>query len=143
MGDRYVMEMLQEEGWCLGGESSGHVISLDRTTTGDGIVTALQVLLVMTTSGQPLSELKAGMTKYPQILVNVPIAEKINLSDSPRIQAAVREVEQTLGERGRVLLRPSGTEPLVRVMVEGDDGALIKQLAEQIAEAVTEMAEAG
>ncbi len=143
VGDRYVMEMLRQEGWCLGGESSGHVISLDRTTTGDGIVTALQVLLVMTTSGQPLSELKTGMTKYPQILVNVPIAEKINLSDSPRIQAAVHEVEQTLGERGRVLLRPSGTEPLVRVMVEGDDGALIKRLAEQIAEAVTDMAEAG
>ncbi len=140
VGDRYVMERLMAQGWRLGGESSGHIICLDRTTTGDGIVAALQVLHVMVRSGSSLHELKQGMQKYPQTLVNVPLENRIDLDNSVQIQSAVQDVKSSLQDRGRVLLRPSGTEPLVRVMVEGEDPGLVTRYAEQIADAVRQAA---
>ncbi|HEY5604289.1 MAG TPA: phosphoglucosamine mutase [Gammaproteobacteria bacterium] len=136
VGDRYVMELLQQDGWQLGGEGSGHIICLDRTTTGDGIVAALQVLYALQQKGQSLSDIKSGMNKYPQLLINVRVNGPVNLAASRSIQAAVRNMEQQLGSRGRVLLRPSGTEPLVRVMVEGEDPTEVKQVASQLAQIV-------
>ncbi len=138
VGDRYVMELLMRDGWMLGGESSGHIICLDRTTTGDAIVSALQVLHAMIRSGLPLHELKSGMTKYPQHMINVRINGKVDLAGSAPIQAAISETEAQLGGRGRVLLRPSGTEPLVRVMIEGEDSAQVVALTRQLAAAVNE-----
>ncbi|MBK1672332.1 phosphoglucosamine mutase [Ectothiorhodospira shaposhnikovii] len=146
VGDRYVMEALQSEGWLLGGESSGHLICLDRTSTGDGIVAALQILEVMLSSGRPLSALKAVMEKYPQTLVNVPInaaTSRATLLDHREITAALQSAEATLAGRGRVLLRPSGTEPLVRVMVEGSDLRLVGRIAQELAEVVRRAAETG
>lgn len=146
VGDRYVMEALQSEGWLLGGESSGHLICLDRTSTGDGIVAALQILEVMLSSGRPLSALKAVMEKYPQTLVNVPInaaTSRATLLDHREIAAALQSAEATLAGRGRVLLRPSGTEPLVRVMVEGSDLRLVGRIAQELAEVVRRAAETG
>lgn len=136
VGDRYVMEMLQQNNWFLGGESSGHIICLDRTTTGDGIISALQVLTAMIDTGKSLADLVKGMTKYPQILLNVKISERINIDQSQPIQAAVREAEALLADAGRVLLRPSGTEPLIRVMVEGQDAGQVKSVAQQLADVV-------
>lgn len=136
VGDRYVMEMLKERSWLIGGESSGHIICLDRTTTGDAIISALQVLQVLITQQVSLREVKSGMSKYPQILINVPIKTKIDLDNTPQIQQAVRDAESDLADTGRVLLRPSGTEPLVRVMVEGVDAPKVQQLAQQIADSV-------
>lgn len=136
VGDRYVLERLRALGGLIGGESSGHLVCLDRTTTGDGIVSALQVLEVMSREGKSLHELKQAVVKLPQHMINVPAARKERLQ-SPRVQQAVRDVEQTMGERGRVLLRPSGTEPVVRVMVEGEQAAQVRELAEQIAAVVT------
>jgi len=138
VGDRYVMELLLRDGWMLGGESSGHIICLDRTTTGDAIVSALQVLYAMIRSGLPLHELKTGMTKYPQHMINVRISGKVDLAGCAPIQAAISETEAQLGDRGRVLLRPSGTEPLVRVMIEGEDGTQVIELTRQLAAAVDE-----
>jgi len=138
VGDRYVMELLMRDGWTLGGESSGHIICLDRTTTGDGIVSALQVLYAMVRSGLPLHELKTGMTKYPQHMINVRVSGKVDLAGSAPIQSAVSETEAQLGSRGRVLLRPSGTEPVVRVMIEGEDGTQVVELTRQLAAAVDE-----
>ncbi|HHH49191.1 MAG TPA: phosphoglucosamine mutase [Gammaproteobacteria bacterium] len=138
VGDRYVMELLMRNGWMLGGESSGHIICLDHTTTGDAIVSALQVLYAMIRAGLPLHELKTGMTKYPQHMINVRVSGKVDLAGSAPIQAAVRDTEAQLGGRGRVLLRPSGTEPLVRVMIEGEDGAQVIALTRQLAAAVDE-----
>jgi phosphoglucosamine mutase len=140
VGDRYVMERLMSEGWQLGGESSGHIICLDRTTTGDGIIAALQVLHVMINSGRSLHDLREGMQRFPQTLVNVPLQAKIDLDNSKLVQEAVRDVEARLSDRGRVLLRPSGTEPLIRVMVEGQDENLVNTYAAQIADAVREAA---
>jgi phosphoglucosamine mutase len=142
VGDRYVMEILQANNWYLGGESSGHIICLDRTTTGDGIVAALQVLFAVVRSGRSLHELKSGMSKYPQTLINVPVHAGFRFQDSARVSQAVRDAEQELADQGRVLLRPSGTEPLLRVMVEGRDAAQVERLARQLAEAVTEAANA-
>lgn len=136
VGDRYVMEMLTEYRGILGGENSGHIICLDRTTTGDGIVAALQVLAQMHQTGKSLHELKSGMQKYPQILVNVKVAKKVNPTEIPAIQQAVAAAEQVLGKDGRVLLRASGTEPLIRVMVEGVDEKTVSALANQLAEDV-------
>lgn len=136
VGDRYVLEMLQQAGWKLGGESSGHIICLDRTTTGDAIVSALQVLHVLVSTGQELHDIKGGMTKYPQILVNVLVREFVDVGTSELVKRAVAEAERELADCGRVLLRPSGTEPLVRVMVEGQDPSRVKRLAERIAEQV-------
>lgn len=140
VGDRYVLEMMQQAGWKLGGESSGHIICLDRTTTGDAIISALQVLHVLVSQGRALHEVKAGMTKYPQTLINVPIAKSLDIKKSERIQQALKDAEQELDARGRVLLRASGTEPLVRVMVEGDDTSTVKRIAETIAAQVREAA---
>jgi phosphoglucosamine mutase len=117
VGDRYVKEMMEVEGWHLGGESSGHIICADVTTTGDGIVAALQVLAALKGAGGDLASLRAGMKKYPQTMINVTVSGKIDLAEYPEVAAAVATVEATLGERGRVLLRPSGTEPVVRVRV--------------------------
>ncbi len=136
VGDRYVMEMLKQRSWNLGGESSGHIICLDRTTTGDAIVSALQILHVLISQQVSLRDAKSGMSKYPQILINVPIKEKIDLENTPKIQQAVQDAESDLADSGRVLLRPSGTEPLVRVMVEGVDAPKVQHLAQQIADTV-------
>jgi len=133
VGDRYVMEQLRESGWCLGGESSGHIICLNCTTTGDGTISALQVLGAMVEQGKGLRELKSGMTKYPQTLINVRLSDKFDLGGSESVRLAVAEAEQELADSGRVLLRPSGTEPLVRVMVEGEDAAQVERLAKQLA----------
>ena len=146
VGDRYVMSMLQAEGWELGGESSGHIICLDKSTTGDGIVTALQVLAVIMDSGTTLAELKQGMQVFPQTIVNVPTPtaagdkrrgrQGVDVQHSSRVLRAVRAVEAELGDQGRVLLRASGTEPVIRVMVEGADAKLVERLAQQLADAV-------
>lgn len=136
VGDRYVMERLKEKGGVLGGENSGHVMCLDRTTTGDGIIAALQVLAEMHESGKSLHELKSEMNKYPQVLVNVKIEQRIDIDQHQGIQAAKHEIEQQLGRDGRVLLRASGTEPLIRVMVEGTDHQQVSQLAHRLAEVV-------
>lgn len=136
VGDRYIIEMLQENDWTLGGESSGHIICLDMTTTGDGIVSALQVLDAMVRSGQSLNVLKSGMSKYPQCLVNVTLDQQINVMELESVKNAVSDVESELGSNGRVLLRPSGTEPLIRVMVEGREGKQVVKLAHELADAV-------
>jgi phosphoglucosamine mutase len=136
VGDRYVMEELYKQGWTLGGESSGHIICLGCTTTGDGITSALQVLWAMVEQGKALRELKSGMTKYPQTLINVRLKGGFDLNASETIHQAVADAEQELAEHGRVLLRPSGTEPLVRVMVEGEDAVQVERLAKQLAEVV-------
>lgn len=136
VGDRYVMEKLVENDWCLGGEGSGHIICLDRTSTGDGIVSALQILYAMRTKQQSLYELKSGMRKYPQLLINVRVAGPVDLSKSENVQSAIVAAEAQLGSRGRVLLRPSGTEPLVRVMVEGENEDEVTQVAQQLADIV-------
>ena len=138
VGDRYILERLRQEGWSLGGEPSGHIICLDRTTTGDGTVSALQVLAEMVRTGKSLRELRSGLVKFPQRLINVRLAS--GSADAairtPVVQEAVRGVEAELGTGGRVLLRPSGTEPLLRVMVEGEEAGQVERLAGQIADAV-------
>lgn len=136
VGDRYVLEMLQSNGSSLGGESSGHIICLDRTTTGDGIVSALQVLVEMVATDCSLHELKSAMTKYPQCLINVRVQQQVDLQGNGGIASAVKEIESQLGEEGRVLLRPSGTEPVVRVMIEGRDASQVNTLAQQLAQEV-------
>lgn len=136
VGDRYVLEMMQEKGWLLGGESSGHIVCLDKTTSGDGIVSALQVLSAMVQNGVSLHDLKHGMQKFPQTLINVPLKAGSKPMEAAAVKQAVANVEQELGDTGRVLLRPSGTEPLIRVMVEGRDAEQVKRCAEQIASAV-------
>ena len=135
VGDRYVMECLLAENLILGGESSGHIICLDRTTTGDGIISALQVLSAMLRSGKSLHDLKAGMSKCPQTLINVSVAGRVDLQRAS-IQEAVRAVENQLGDNGRVLLRSSGTEPVVRVMVEGMDAGIVERHARELADVV-------
>lgn len=138
VGDRFVLHKLQENKWCLGGESSGHIICLDRTTTGDGIVAALQVLAEMVQTCQSLSELRADMQKYPQHMINVRISGRVDLGASRPVQEALRLAETRLATSGRVLLRASGTEPLVRVMVEGADEMLVKDVAGKLAGVVAE-----
>ncbi|MFH2139305.1 MAG: phosphoglucosamine mutase [Pseudomonadota bacterium] len=136
VGDRYVMEMLQQQGWQLGGENSGHIICLDKHSTGDGIVSALQVLHALRMKKQTLAEAAGDLHMYPQVLINVKMAKKEDLSGHPKVRHAVETAEIMLDGKGRVLLRPSGTEPLLRVMVEGEDGVKVKLCAEKIAEAV-------
>lgn len=140
VGDRYVLESLKQTGGTLGGETSGHMIVLDRTTTGDGLIGALQILAVMQATGKPLSELAAGMPKYPQVMLNVRTEQKMDPATSPDIMAAVREVESELADTGRVVLRASGTEPVIRVMVEGEDAEHIGELAQRLADVVAEVA---
>src|SRR6185503_3675126 len=134
VGDRHVLALLKERGGMLGGETSGHVICLDRTTTGDGLITALQVLAVMRRTGLPLSELAAGMAQFPQVLLNVTVREPVDPSRNPAVREAVGRVEAELGERGRVVLRASGTEPVIRVMVEGEDAQQVNALAARLAD---------
>jgi phosphoglucosamine mutase len=134
VGDRYVLAELQKNHWQVGGESSGHILCLDVTSTGDGIVSALQVVAAVVESGKALHELKGQMSKYPQCMINVPCSKE-RVNDS-MVLAAVEEAEQALAGKGRVLLRPSGTEPLVRVMVEGEQESEVQGLAERLAEVV-------
>ena len=136
VGDRYVLSLLKEHDGVLGGETSGHLLCLDRTTTGDGLVSALQVLAVMKRTGLPLAELVAGMPQYPQVMVNVRVKERFDPEASSAIQSAVQRVESLLGGGGRVVLRASGTEPLIRVMVEAREQALATRYANELAEVV-------
>jgi phosphoglucosamine mutase len=139
VGDRYVMQELQARDWVLGGESSGHIICLDKTTTGDGLVSALQVLTQLRFMEQPLHDLANKMQMYPQEMINVRLPEGSNAAQICRLDAvsdAVAQAEKTLAGSGRVLLRPSGTEPVIRVMVEGEDGALVSHCCETISEVV-------
>lgn len=138
VGDRYVMERMREGGFNLGGEQSGHVIFLDYNTTGDGILSALQLVDTLQRSGKKLSELKTIMNKYPQVLKNVRVENKSALQGNKRIEAAIASVEEQLGDNGRVLVRPSGTEPLVRVMAEGADKMQIEAFVDQIAQVIEE-----
>ena len=144
VGDRYVLQGLAERGWVLGGETSGHIICLDKTTTGDGIVAALEVLSCMTDSGDSLSEVVAGLDKFPQIMENVrlanngPRADQVLADDG--VCEAVKHAERSLHDRGRVVMRASGTEPLIRVMVEGQDADAVSAHVTGIAEAVREAA---
>jgi len=136
VGDRYVLETLRAEGWELGGENSGHIICLDRVTTGDAIVAALAVLAVMKETNESLSRLRADMQLYPQVLLNVPVRDRNVLDGNVEIEAAVKRAEESLGDQGRILLRPSGTEPLVRVMVEGKVANDVRRICEQVADVV-------
>ena len=142
VGDRYVMGLLREKDWSIGGESSGHIICLDKTTTGDGIIAALQVLTAVVESGKNLSDLKSGMRRYPQVMVNVRTEQRFNVDESQDVKQAVQQVENELNQRGRVLLRASGTEPVIRVMVEGEDATEVARLSQQLADTVKVAAEA-
>ena len=133
VGDRYVLEMMIERGWQWGGENSGHIVCLDKHTTGDGIISALQVLTALRTRNTTLRDYTAELVLLPQVLVNVRIRNGFDYKASPEIQNAVKQAESELGEDGRVLLRPSGTEPLIRVMVEGKSKATVEELARRIA----------
>ena len=136
VGDRYVLEMMAEHGGILGGENSGHIICLDKTTTGDGIIAAWQVMAEIHDTGKTLYELKSDMQKYPQVLINVRASRVVDLNNDAEIQKTVKAAEQKLGDKGRVLLRASGTEPLIRVMVEGESEDLVNNLAQELAENV-------
>jgi len=138
VGDRYVMEKMIEGGYNLGGEQSGHIIFLDNNTTGDGIISALQILSIMKQTGKPLSELAACMKTYPQILVNVKVKERRDLESIPEVAKRMAELEKKLDGKGRLLVRYSGTEPKVRVMIEGEDQNEIKVLAEDLAGIIKE-----
>jgi phosphoglucosamine mutase len=140
VGDRYVLETLRATGGIIGGETSGHMICLDQTTTGDGLIAALQVLAVMKSGGKSLSELASGMPKYPQKMLNVRTDRRLDLGASTAIQKAVTQVETELAEMGRVVLRASGTEPMIRVMVEGKNEHQVLALAERLAAVVAEAA---
>jgi phosphoglucosamine mutase len=143
VGDRYVMDVMTERKLVLGGESSGHIINLNLTTTGDGTISALQVLEAMLRTGSTLREIKQGMIKYPQKLLNVKLESGVDLSSYPQIGDIVRDAERQLGKHGRVLLRPSGTEPLIRVMVEGRDGDQVFALAQMLAKEVENVLQNG
>lgn len=136
VGDRYIISELNTQDWHLGGEPSGHVVCRDVTTTGDGIITALQVLAAMRQQGQALADIRLGLKVYPQSLVNVKVGQQGFDTNLPKIMSAIQEVERLLDGKGRVLLRPSGTEPLVRVMVEGEDESIVTQFAAQLADVV-------
>ena len=139
VGDRYVIAALHENNWLLGGESSGHIAHLGITTTGDGIISALQVLRAVCCSKKSLRELRLEMTKLPQVLLNVKCEHPKSFTNNVKITAAIARVAKILGNHGRVLLRPSGTEPVIRVMVEGEDVGLISRMAEELAEVVQEV----
>jgi len=140
VGDRYVLETLRQTGGIIGGETSGHVICLDQTTTGDGLVSALQILAVMRRTGKPLSELASGMSRYPQKMFNVPTNKRLDPDSSPAIRDAVSQAEAELAENGRVVLRASGTEAVIRVMVEGENEHQVLTLAKRLASVVAEEA---
>jgi phosphoglucosamine mutase len=136
VGDRYVLQMLRDEGGVLGGETSGHLLCLDKTTTGDGLIAGLQVLAVMRQTGKSLAELAAGMQRFPQKLVNVRVRERFDAGSHPDVAAAIGDVERALAGRGRVVLRASGTEPVIRVMVEGEDASTVAAHAAALAAVV-------
>ena len=140
VGDRYVVELLHEKGWECGGENSGHILCLDCHSTGDAIISALQVLEALVAAGQTLGDFTRELTLLPQVLTNVRLGSRADVTTVPAVQAAVEAAESALAGRGRVLLRPSGTEPVIRVMVEGEDPARVRTLAESIAEAVRQAA---
>jgi phosphoglucosamine mutase len=140
VGDRYVLETLRQTGGIIGGETSGHMICLDQTTTGDGLIVALQILAVMKRTGKPLSELASGMTRYPQKMLNVPTAKRLDPDSSPAIRDAVSQAESELAQSGRVVLRASGTEAVIRVMVEGRNENQVLTLAKRLASVVAEAA---
>lgn len=145
VGDRYVMEALKQTGWQLGGEASGHIICLDKTTTGDGIISALEVLSHIAHTGQNLHDLKKGMSKCAQVLLNVPVssvADGLDIVSCQEVQSAHQMGESTLANRGRIVLRASGTEPLVRVMVEGEEESFVRKVAESIAQVVMDVTHA-
>ena len=142
VGDRYVMELLQQHGWQLGGENSGHIICLDKHSTGDGIVSALQVLHALRATQQSLTQAASGLKMYPQVLINVRVAKGVDCLGHDQVKLAVSDAEQVLNGKGRVLLRPSGTEPLLRVMVEGEDKQLVEQSAQRISDVVRRLAAA-
>lgn len=133
VGDRYVTELLQQKGWSLGGEASGHILCLDLTSTGDAIVAALQALVPVVERNKSLAELTAGMSKLPQVMINVKSDEPGVVVDSASLQSAISAKAQGLGDRGRILVRPSGTEPLLRVMVEGEDATEVRDIANELA----------
>ena len=141
VGDRFVLREMLQRGWQLGGESSGHIICHDITTTGDGIVSALQALTAVALTDKPLMELRSAMQKFPQTMINVRLGQNPNVSASQSVRDAVSGVEAKLQGRGRVLLRPSGTEPVLRVMVEGEDADLVARLARELADVVAAEAE--
>jgi phosphoglucosamine mutase len=138
VGDRYVIEAMKQRSWLLGGESSGHLVCGDATTTGDGVIAALQVLRAVQADGRPLAEVKRGMEKMPQVMINVPVFRKVCIEEHEEVQAAVARVERQLMGCGRVLLRSSGTEPVIRVMVEGQSYDLISDLAESLSRVVAQ-----
>ncbi len=141
VGDRHVLTMLNEQGWELGGETSGHIICLDRSTTGDGIIAALQALAAMRESGKTLAELRSGLEIYPQVMINVRMNRRFDVKDSSRVQQAIKQVESELADKGRVVLRASGTELVIRVMVEGRDSVQVERLSRRLAETVKLAAE--
>lgn len=136
VGDRYVLERMQETGAILGGEQSGHIIFLNHNTTGDGIITALKLLELVKKTGRPLSELANQMEKLPQVLVNTRVKDKSSWQSNPAIQQIIKQSEERLGKRGRILVRPSGTEPLIRVMAEGNDLSELEQITKSIAQVI-------
>ena len=137
VGDRYVMKGMLDRGWNLGGENSGHIICLDITNTGDGIVSALQALAALVNCGQPLADARSKMRKFPQSMVNIRTTNATEITKNKAVQLAIADIETRLGENGRVLLRPSGTEPVLRVMVEGEDSKTVDQLAKELSELVS------
>ena len=142
VGDRYVMQELIQRDWILGGESSGHIICLDKTTTGDGLVSALQVLTQIKFMDKPLHELTTEMPMYPQTMINVRLPQGVvaaDVVDMPAVKDAVKVVENELADTGRVLLRPSGTEPVIRVMVEGQDEEQVQRCCETISDTVSQL----
>src|SRR5262249_37618624 len=143
VGDRYVVEEMRRERYNLGGEQSGHLIFLDHATTGDGVVAALAVLAIMLEEGQPLSRLAQVMTRYPQVLLNIKVAEKLPLESLPGVTALISRYEKELGDDGRVLVRYSGTEPKARVMVEVPEETRSRLYAQEIAEALAKACAAG
>lgn len=138
VGDRFVLQEMQKRGWLLGGESSGHIICHDVTTTGDGIVSALQALTAVVNTEKPLLDLRSQMRKLPQSMINVKLANSFDLASNQNVKTAVAKIEEKLGATGRVLLRPSGTEPVLRVMVEGENGDIVAQLAQELSELVSQ-----
>jgi len=140
VGDRYVLELLNQNNWQLGGENSGHILTLDKHSSGDGIIAALQVLHAVIQGSKTLSQLRQELTLYPQVLINVKTAKKIDLATHVEIQASVKAAESELADSGRVLLRASGTEPKIRVMVEGENQQQVQMLAERIAAVVSQAA---
>lgn len=138
VGDRYVIEAMKKNKWQIGGESSGHIVCSDVTTTGDGIIAALQVLMALTREGQSLHQLKLRMQKMPQVMINVRVTNKVDLDSHDQVQSAIASAEQRLDGKGRILLRASGTEPVIRVMVEGQEHQLVSNLAQELADIVGE-----